>query len=86
MTLINGDSSEIGVPETATIPAGQTAVEFSASAIDDSLLDGLQWIALYAAAAGYDSGPAITAAVTRGNTDISQPLLVTLSSDDGDVP
>ena len=42
VTLANSDSSEIEIPSSITIPAGDASITFAIDAVDDSLLDGRQ--------------------------------------------
>jgi FG-GAP-like repeat/Dockerin type I domain/PA14 domain/Calx-beta domain len=53
--LVNSDTSEATVPATVTIPAGQNAVTFVISGMDDTLLDGAQSVVLSTSAPGYES-------------------------------
>jgi hypothetical protein len=46
--LTSGDTSELTVPATATIAAGQTTVTFPVSAVDDAISDGPQTVTLTA--------------------------------------
>ncbi|MFN9975468.1 MAG: hypothetical protein ACK58T_36810, partial [Phycisphaerae bacterium] len=55
VTLTVDDPSEIAVPATIVIPAGQQSVTFPIDAIDDSLLDGTQTVTISASASGYQS-------------------------------
>lgn len=107
VSLASDDTSEITVPATVTIPAGQATTTFSVDAIDDDILDGLQSVRITASAPDYvdtittvnvsdhetlslqvtdpsiteDAGAAATTGtVSRSNTDVSQPLVVTLTN------
>lgn len=53
--LSNSDLSEVMVPDSVTIPAGASSVQFSLDAVDDTLLDGAVTVTLSASAEGYDS-------------------------------
>jgi subtilisin family serine protease/subtilisin-like proprotein convertase family protein len=53
VTLDNRDRSEITVPDTITIPAGQTSATFVVDAADDNVLDGRQRVRVNAVASGY---------------------------------
>jgi subtilisin-like proprotein convertase family protein len=46
--LTSSDTSELTVPATATIPAGQTTVTFPVSAVDEAISDGPQTVTLTA--------------------------------------
>lgn len=105
--LSSSDTSEASVPATVTIAAGQTSANFTITAVDDDLLDGLQSVSISAIAGGFvtssrsisvldyeflslsvdkasisEAGGSATGTITRGNTDIGQPLVVTLVSSD----
>ncbi|MFO1064868.1 MAG: FG-GAP-like repeat-containing protein [Pirellulales bacterium] len=107
VSLVSSDTTELTVPASVTIPAGQSSVSFTLTAVDDTLLDGPQVVLITPTAAGYisnvlsetvtdfeqldltfnktalaeDSRTAI-GTVKRNNTDISQALTVSLSSND----
>ncbi len=53
VSLSSSDTSELVVPATVTIPAGQDSVAFVVSAVDDNLLDGAQTVSVSASATGY---------------------------------
>ncbi len=53
VTLSCDDPSELTVPTTVTIPAGQTQAAFSLTVVDDEETDGTQPIMLTATAAGF---------------------------------
>ncbi len=55
VTLTSSDTTEASVPNLATIPAFQTSVVITVSAVDDTLLDGTQIVQVSASAAGYAS-------------------------------
>ncbi len=109
VTLANNDTSEADLVNEVTIPAGEVSVEVAITALDDTLLDGTQNVLITGSADGYDPGTvtlqvtdyeilslttesatvredagsaATTATVTRGNTDLDQPLEVQLRSTD----
>ncbi len=56
VTLTSSDASEVTVPGTVTILAGQTSATFDLTVIDDAELDPLQTATITASAAGYVSG------------------------------
>ncbi len=107
VTLQSDDPTEAQVPLTITIPANETSVTFTIAAVDDSLLDGTQFVAIAASSSGYagatqmlnvsdaeslslvinqssisENGGQAMGTVTRSNTDISLPLTVNLLSSD----
>lgn len=53
INLSSSDTSEATVPASVTIPAGETTVQFSVTAVDDPNLDGDQTVAITATALGY---------------------------------
>ncbi len=81
VSLASDDISEATVPDSITIPAGQTSVEFLVSGVSDTIIDGTQVARITASAPGADaasrnvwvsdktspsfSSPSVSAAVTR---------------------
>ena len=55
VNLTSSDATELTVPATVMIPAGQTSVVFDLIGVDDDLLDGTQPVQITAAAPGYTS-------------------------------
>src|SRR5262249_51660394 len=58
VTLTSGDTTEITVPATVTIPAGAASVQFTVTAVVDGVSDGLQTTTVVASATGFNSGSA----------------------------
>ncbi len=56
VTLANSDATEVTVPSSVIIPAGQSFVTFGINSINDRLVDGAQTVQIDASAAGYESG------------------------------
>ncbi|MEQ9410078.1 MAG: Ig-like domain-containing protein [Fuerstiella sp.] len=56
VNLSSSDTSEAGVPASATIPAGQASVTFDIDAVDDAIVDGTQTVRITAAAAAHADG------------------------------
>ena len=56
LNLASDDTSELTVPVTVVIPAGQFSASFDASPQDDAVADGVQTALVTASAAGYTSG------------------------------
>ena len=54
--LSSSDTSEATVPASVTIPAGQSSVTFTITAVDDTLLDGTQSLTVRATSDGYFEG------------------------------
>lgn len=52
VSLESSDTSELIVPSTVTIPAGQTSTNFTLTAVDDSVVDGSQPATIIATASG----------------------------------
>ena len=71
VSLASSDPTKASVPPTVTIPAGQAAVSFIVTAIDDHTPDGLQHVQITASATGLDTGIA-----SLGITDVDLPDLV----------
>jgi uncharacterized repeat protein (TIGR02543 family) len=61
VNISSNDTSEVTVPTTVTIPAGQTNVTFDITIIDDADLDPTQSATITASATGYSSGSAAIA-------------------------
>jgi hypothetical protein len=104
--LLSSDLAELTFPVTVTIAANESSASFTATAQDDALLDGPKQVTITASASGYSTVDAelevtdhetltiwlanqlivekviTSAAVTRSNSDITQPLVVSLSSND----
>ncbi|MDM8549267.1 hypothetical protein QUF72_04280 [Desulfobacterales bacterium HSG2] len=59
VSLVSDDMSEIAVPDTVVIPAGETSVFFDISIGDDLLRDGSRYVSVTASADGYFSGKVI---------------------------
>ena len=54
--LLSTDDSELALPTSVEIPAGEATVVVSADAVDDDILDGTQGIAISATATGFVGG------------------------------
>lgn len=69
VTLVSPDPSEVTLPGTVTIAAGQTtSPAFPVTAVDDVLTDGSQTVILTASAAAYSNG---TASVTVTDNEVA---------------
>jgi uncharacterized protein YdeI (BOF family) len=56
--LVSNDTSEVTVPATVTIPAGQTSANFNVTIVDDPVIDGTQTAAVTASVENWTSGSA----------------------------
>jgi len=56
VTLLSDDTSELTVPPTVTVLAGQMFANFDVTLVDDALLDGAQNVLLSADAPGFSGG------------------------------
>ena len=64
VTLGNTNPTQATVPNTVIIPNGQSSATFTVSAVNDTIVDGLQTVSLTASAQGYING-----ATSLGITD-----------------
>ena len=80
VNLGTNDTSEISVPATATLPAGETTVDVTVATLDDQVDDGSQMVSVRAEAEDFSPGIAWV-----NVTDINRPDLemsdITLHSD-----
>ncbi len=67
VNFTNSDATELAVPPSVTIPAGQASLSVSITAVDDTLLDGSQNVSITAVASGY-VGASMDLAVTDVET------------------
>lgn len=109
VALVSSDTTEVTLPASVILPANQSSITVSVSAIDDTLLDGTQRVNLSATSGNLQSnvvsvdvldaeqlqltidrasfseaagaGVAVLT-VRRGNTDLTSPLTVQLTSSD----
>ena len=70
VSLTSTDTTELTVPSTIVIPAGQSSVSFSINVVNDTIIDGTQNVAIIAAAAGYVTGADILA-VTDDDANVA---------------
>ncbi len=56
VSLASGDASQVAVPASVTIMAGQTNANFNLTILDDGLLDGTRPVTIAASAFGYAPG------------------------------
>ncbi|MCG3150312.1 MAG: hypothetical protein PCFJNLEI_03795 [Verrucomicrobiae bacterium] len=81
VSLQSGDASELTVPATVTIPAGQTNVSFDVTIGDDADLDGSQPTTVHASSAGYPA--AFQILVVHDNDTATLTLDVPVSAVEG---
>lgn len=79
--LTGSDNTELTVPSSVTIPAGQTSVTFNINAIDDTFIDGNVTVTITATATGFTNGTD-TISVTDSETG---PAALTVTLNPGSV-
>ncbi len=72
VNLTTSDATEISVPVSITLPAGQSSVQFIVSAVNDNIIDGDQQTTIFAAATGFATRTAVLTTIDR-----SVPVLPT---------
>jgi uncharacterized repeat protein (TIGR01451 family) len=77
VSLASSDTTELIVPASATIVAGQTSAAFNLTAIDDGVTDGPQLVTVTASAGGFTNG---TATVTVLDSDVHHFVFASISS------
>lgn len=83
VSLLSTDPTELIVPATVVIPAGQASATFAMDAVDDEITDGTQVVTIRATAAGYISLDD-TLSVSDNDTNvapIAQPTNLSTSED-----
>jgi len=86
VTLSSDDSSEISVPERATIPAGGTNVSFRLDVHDDALIDGTQTATVTAHVENWAEGRASIAVLDNEPTNLVVSLPLSAVEGDGVLP
>ena len=81
VTLASSMPSELGLPESVTIPAGQKTVSFDFTVVDNEAIDSERAVTITATA---DDGLSDTSIVLIRDEDASKPLL-TLTIDPGTI-
>ena len=81
VSLANSDSSEISIPTSVTILAGQATATFDIDAVDDNLLDGPQIATITAAAAGLAAGQGAITVDDHETLTISLPVTTVTEAD-----
>ncbi len=64
VTLMSSDTTELTVPVTVTIPAGQASANFDITAVDDADFDGDIEVTISASATGFSNTPSQVVTVT----------------------
>jgi len=65
VNLTSSDTSEVTVPSTVEIPAGQRSATFTPTAVDDGVIDGNQTASITASAAGFPAANRVLTVVDR---------------------
>ena len=81
VSLLNSDGSEVSIPTSVTILAGETSATFDISAVDDDLDDGSVDVLITADEAGH-TGDSVTLTVTDTN-DLFLSITPTTVNEDG---
>jgi len=82
VNLVSSDVTEVSVPATVTIPAGQATTSFDVTILDDAILDGSQTVVITSSAAGYSSQNA--SIVVNDNESASLGVILPASAREGD--
>ena len=77
VSLSSSDLTELSVPATVTIPAGQASVTFDVAAINDPDLDGPQQVLVSASATGYQASSVSVTVLDHEPPVISAPAATT---------
>ena len=77
LSLASSDPSELTVPASVIIPAGQFSANFDAAPQDDAVLDGVQNATLTASGAGF---PDATLAVSIADNEVSAYTFASIAS------
>ena len=76
VTLASSDTSEVTVPASVTIPAGQASATFNITAVNDAIADGTQTATITATSLGFTNG---TDTIDVTDEDGPPALTVTLN-------
>lgn len=78
VALLSKDTSEVTVPASVVITAGQTSVSFDLTVLDDAQLDGTRVVRITASAPGYSQGNASIAVhdASVGTLSVEVPAAV----------
>ena len=80
VALESSDATELRVPATVTIPAGQASVTFFVEAVDDSEIDGAKNVVITASTLGYVTGTAAVVVLDYEPPVLTGPNATTTSS------
>jgi subtilisin family serine protease len=84
--LLGSDLVQLTVPTSVVVPAGETSVPVTVSAVDDALLDGTQRITVTASSADYIGGETTVAVHDDETTTLTLTLPPQLTEGAGVVP
>ncbi len=82
VSINNGDPSEISLPVSVEIPAGQDSIEVPVDAVDDLAQDGPIIVSISASAPGFVTGEVMI----QVDDDNDEPVLVIINELDADQP
>ncbi len=77
VTVTSSDLTAATVPQTVTIPAGQTSTSFAVTAVNDSVLDGNQTSTISVSALGYETGSVVVTVLDHEPPMITGPNAIT---------
>jgi hypothetical protein len=83
VALRTSDATEIQVPPTVIIPLGQTSVVFTATIVDDTLIDGPQTAAVTAHVQNWTDGVASITVLDNENLNLTVTLPAYATEGDG---
>lgn len=79
ISLESLDTSELSLPASVILPAGQSSVTFNVTAVDDLLLDGPATVQSRAVATGYPTAAATTTVADNETTTLTLTLPASLT-------
>ena len=86
VNLSSSDNTAVQVPASVILPAGQTSVAFSATIVDDTLIDGDQSATITAHVPNWTDAQAIVVVHDNEATNLVVTLPVTAREGDGTLP
>lgn len=75
VTLTSSDTTEITVPATVTLAGGQTSVVFTATVVDDALIDGPQPVTITAHVENWTDGVGVITVFDNETTNLAIVIL-----------